>query len=98
MNDIQGVVGVKQLPNYEITRSDGGLHGYGIKDKTQNVKFRWEHQNLEFNRFQVAHFRLLGDDRRLPYGTSILEKGRRYWRILLMAEGFHVNLSNCKRI
>lgn len=86
MNDTQGVIGVKQLPNYEITRSDGGLHGYGIKDKTENVKFRWEHQNLEFNRFQVAHFRLLGDDRRLPYGTSILEKGRRYWRILLMAE------------
>jgi hypothetical protein len=31
-------------------------------------------------------FRLLGDDRKLPYGTSMLEKIRRIWKQLLLAE------------
>jgi hypothetical protein len=34
----------------------------------------------------VAHFRLLGDDRKLPYGTSMLDKIRRIWKQLLLAE------------
>jgi len=34
----------------------------------------------------MAHFRLLGDDRRLPYGTSMLEKARRIWKQLLLSE------------
>ena len=33
-----------------------------------------------------SHFRLLGDDRKLPYGTSVLDKVRRTWRQLLLAE------------
>jgi hypothetical protein len=31
-------------------------------------------RDIEFNSWMIAHFRLLGDDRRLPYGTSVLEK------------------------
>ena len=46
----------------------------------------WGQKNMEFNAWQVAHFRLLGDDRRLPYGTSILEKARRIWKQLLLSE------------
>jgi hypothetical protein len=34
----------------------------------------------------IAHFRLLGDDRRLPYGTSVLEKARRIWKQLILSE------------
>jgi hypothetical protein len=34
----------------------------------------------------MAHFRLLGDDRKLPYGTSMLEKARRIWKQLVLAE------------
>ena len=41
---------------------------------------------MEFNSWQIAHFRLLGDDRRLPYGTSILEKARRIWKQLILSE------------
>ncbi len=33
-----------------------------------------------------SHFRLLGDDRRLPYGTSMLEKARRIWKQLQLSE------------
>jgi hypothetical protein len=41
---------------------------------------------MEFNTWEVAHFRLLGDDRKLPYGTSMLEKARRIWKQLLLSE------------
>jgi hypothetical protein len=41
---------------------------------------------MEFNTFEIAHFRLLGDDRKLPYGTSMLEKARRIWKQLVLAE------------
>ena len=34
----------------------------------------------------MAHFRLLGDDRKLPYGTSVLEKARRIWKQLILSE------------
>jgi len=34
----------------------------------------------------MAHFRILGDDRKLPYGTSMLEKARRIWKQLLLSE------------
>jgi hypothetical protein len=41
---------------------------------------------MEFNTWEMAHFRLLGDDRKLPYGTSMLEKARRIWKQLVLAE------------
>jgi hypothetical protein len=40
----------------------------------------------EFNTFEIAHFRLLGDDKYLPYGSSALNKVRRVFRQLVMAE------------
>lgn len=85
----KGIIGVKQLPNIEITRTEptfskvASLADFGSED---GVKFFWKNKDLEFNSFEVAHFRLLGDDRKLPYGTSILEKARRIWKQLLMAE------------
>ncbi len=41
---------------------------------------------MEFQSWEIAHFRLLGDDRKLPYGTSMLEKIRRIWKQLLLSE------------
>jgi hypothetical protein len=41
---------------------------------------------MEFQSWEMAHFRLLGDDRKLPYGTSMLEKARRIWKQLLLCE------------
>jgi hypothetical protein len=91
----RGVTGVKQLPNFEIERREGGVYDMisanlnGIErgsNKDDKVKFFWRGRDLEFMNWQVAHFRLLGDDRRLPYGTSVLEKARRIWKLLLLAE------------
>ena len=86
----EGITGVKQLPNIEITRKDN--EGFGEnsvnseEDKFNPVKFVWGQRDIEFNAWQIAHFRLLGDDRRLPYGTSMLEKARRIWKQLLLSE------------
>jgi len=85
-----GILGVKQLPNIEISRKEN--EGFGENsmnsdtDKYNPVKFIWGQRDIEFNAWQVAHFRLLGDDRRLPYGTSMLEKARRIWKQLLLSE------------
>jgi hypothetical protein len=85
----QGIVGVTQLPNIEMTRSEPGFSKVTSLDdqqKEKNIKFFWKDKNVEFNSFEVSHFRLLGDDRRLPYGTSMLEKVRRIWKQLLLSE------------
>lgn len=88
-----GITGAKQLPNYEMERREGGLYdgimtGQGSTSLTSSnkVKFYWRTNDIEFHSLQIAHFRLLGDDRRLPYGTSLLEKARRIWKQLLLSE------------
>ena len=86
----KGIVGVQQLPNIEIERIEGasaktsGPHD--IKVPTRELRFHWKNKDLEFQAWEVAHFRLLGDDRKLPYGTSMLDKIRRIWKQLLLAE------------
>lgn len=91
ISDNNGVIGAKQMPNYEMERRDGGLFDMLTQKtdesyKTDKVKFYWRGRDVEFNSWQMAHFRLLGDDRRLPYGTSVLEKARRIWKQLLLSE------------
>lgn len=94
INDKQGVVSTKQMPNYEMERREAGLYdlvsGRELTgDESENkdrVKFYWRGRDIEFNSWQIAHFRLLGDDRRLPYGTSVLEKARRIWKQLILSE------------
>ena len=86
----KGIVGCMQLPNIEIERLERGMAA-----RTQNVeepaeskglRFKWKVKDMEFNSWEIAHFRLLGDDRKLPYGTSMLEKARRTWKQLLLSE------------
>ena len=86
----KGIVGCNQLPNIEIDRTDGttfvNAHSPAEEVKERKVEFKWKEKEMIFNSWEVAHFRLLGDDRRLPYGTSMLEKCRRIWKQLLLAE------------
>lgn len=93
INDTKGVIGGKQMPNYEMERREGGIFdmisGRELSDQDSDanrVKFFWRGRDVEFNSWQIAHFRLLGDDRRLPYGTSVLEKARRIWKQLILSE------------
>lgn len=87
----KGVVGCLQLPNIEIERIERSMKGKstlndGGESEQKALRFNWKDRNLEFNTWEIAHFRLLGDDRKLPYGTSMLEKARRIWKQLLLSE------------
>ncbi len=86
----KGIIGVNQLPIIEIERLERGMMAKNSESSQdvdkKHMKFTWKHKNMEFNTWEVAHFRLLGDDRRLPYGTSMLEKARRIWKQLLLSE------------
>ncbi len=90
----KGVVGCQQLPNIEVERYETGLATQNFNmngqpptgSENKGLKFLWKAQNMEFQPWEIGHFRLLGDDRRLPYGTSMLEKSRRIWKQLLLSE------------
>ena len=86
----KGIMGAQQLPNIEITRQERGMKMKPERNSssTENdaLKFIWQNKDMEFNTWEIAHFRLLGDDRKLPYGTSMLEKGRRIWKQLILSE------------
>jgi hypothetical protein len=89
----RGVVGVQQLPTIEIERHEVGVSQKISVDITKeldkdkkSLHFTWKNKNMEFQSWEIAHFRLLGDDRKLPYGTSMLEKARRIWKQLLLSE------------
>ena len=95
IDEKHGVMGGKQMPNYEMERRETGLFdmisGRELSNSEEQsagdkVKFFWRGRDIEFNSWQIAHFRLLGDDRRLPYGTSVLEKARRIWKQLILSE------------
>jgi hypothetical protein len=86
----KGIIGCQQLPNIEIERIEGAAgktpNQRDIKVPTRELRFSWKNKDLEFQAWEMAHFRLLGDDRKLPYGTSMLDKVRRIWKQLLLAE------------
>ena len=82
--DIDEETGVKScigLPPQEIERLEG-------EDPTNPnyVQFQWNSGGLTFENWQMAHFRILGNDKYSPYGTSVLEPARRIWRQLLLLE------------
>jgi hypothetical protein len=85
-----GIVGCQQLPNIEIERIEGAAgktpNQIDTKVPSRELRFQWKNKDLEFQAWEVAHFRLLGDDRKLPYGTAMLDKVRRIWKQLLLAE------------
>lgn len=77
----KGITGVRPLMPLYIKREEEIIPMKGDSLKFINT------QNLdEYNPYQIAHFRLMGDDKFLPYGCSILSKVRRTWMQLVRAE------------
>ena len=76
-----GVTSAIGLPTFEIERLEG-------EDKTnpKYVQFQWNSGGLTFENWQMAHFRILGNDKYAPYGTSVLEPARRIFRQLILLE------------
>jgi hypothetical protein len=84
-NDVSpefGVVNAYPIPITEIEREEN----YDKNDPSA-VRFRWITQgNTILENWQISHFRLLGNDAFLPYGSSVLEAARRIWRQLILIE------------
>lgn len=76
----EGIYDVIALPVDEIHREEG------YEGRTDNVRFRWETTGDYFEDWQVAHFRLLEDVQKLPYGRSMLDPARKLWKQLQLAE------------
>jgi len=81
VDDKLGVTSVIGLPNSEVERLEG-------QDPTNPnyVQYQWNGGGMTFENWQVAHFRILGNDKHAPYGTSILDPARRIWRQLTLLE------------
>ena len=81
VDEKDGIRNVIGLPTSELERLEG-------EDKTNPnyVQFQWNSGAMTFENWQVAHFRVLGNDKFAPYGTSVLEPARRIWRQLTLIE------------
>jgi hypothetical protein len=81
IDEEDGVKSIIGLPPQEVERLEG-------EDPTNPnyVQFQWNSGGLTFENWQIAHFRILGNDKYSPYGTSVLEPARRIWRQLTLLE------------
>lgn len=81
LDEEHGIKNVIGLPYNEVERIEG-------EDKTNPnyVQFQWNQAGMTFENWQIAHFRILGNDKFAPYGTSVLEPSRRIWRQLTLLE------------
>ena len=81
IDDVMGIKSVIGLPGQELERLEG-------EDKTNPnyCQFQWNSAGLTFENWQIGHFRILGNDKYTPYGTSVLEPARRIWRQLTLLE------------
>lgn len=81
-DDEHGILNLIPIPINEIEREEGE----DPKDPLA-VRFRWlTRGNTILQNWQIIHFRLLGNDAYLPYGSSVLEPARRIWRQLILIE------------
>ncbi len=81
IDDTLGITSVIGMPNNEVERLEG-------QDPTNPnyVQYQWNGAGMTFENWQVAHFRILGNDKYSPYGTSVLDPARRIWRQLVLLE------------
>ena len=81
VDEVDGIQNVMGLPTHEVERLEG-------EDKTNPnyLQFQWNSGGMTFENWQIAHFRILGNDKYAPYGTSVLEPARRIWRQLTLLE------------
>ena len=78
-----GVYLVHPISPYELTRVEGS--------DPKNINYvKFQHDGLgggmEYENFEIAHFRLLSDSNFLPYGKSMIEPARRVWKQLSLME------------
>mgnify|MGYP003143670657 CR=1 FL=1 len=77
----EGIKNVIGLPSNELERLEGEDEA-----NPNYIQYQWNSAGLTLENWQVGHFRILGNDKFAPYGTSILEPARRIWRQLTLLE------------
>jgi len=78
-----GIHLVHPISPYELTRVEGS--------DPKNLNYvKYQHDGMgggmEYENFEIAHFRLLSDSNFLPYGKSMIEPARRVWKQLSLME------------
>jgi len=96
VSDKFGITNVVPLSPYEVVRSEGEdeKNPYYTKFYLESIEgahpyFGQRQQGkskVEFENFQVAHFRLASDSNFLPYGKSMIEATRKIWKQLTLME------------
>jgi hypothetical protein len=76
----EGIYDVRMLPVAEIHREEA------FDGNINSSRFKWDINNMYFEEFQIAHFRLVSDGTKIPYGRSILDPARKLWKQLQLAE------------
>ena len=82
IDDTLGITNVIPLPVREVERLEGK-----DPDNPNYIQYYWvgsTQPGVTFENWQIAHLRVLGNDKYIPYGTSILEAARRIWRQLIL--------------
>ncbi len=81
LHETSGVKSAIGLPPSEVERLEG-------QDPTNPnyVQYQWNSAGMTLENWQIAHFRVLGNDKFAPYGTSVLDPARRIWRQLTLLE------------
>ena len=91
IDDKYGIHNVVPLSSYDVVRLEGI-----DPENPEYIKFMLEptdpnqqnlsHTQKEYENFEIAHFRLLGDSNYLPYGKAMIEGGRKTWKQLSLME------------
>jgi len=88
--DKHGVVNVKPLSVYEVSRMEGHdpsnpkLVQFQLEEYNETV--RASKAGKLFENYEIAHFRNLADTNYLPYGKSMMEGARRVFKQLTLME------------
>ena len=96
INDKYGITNVIPLSPYEVIRAEGEdpENPYYTKFYLETMEAthpylhvnKKQHGKVEFENFQIAHFRLASDSNLIPYGKSMLEGGRKVWKQVTLME------------
>jgi hypothetical protein len=85
IDDKEGITNAIPLPVREVQRIEG-------TDPTNPnyIQYFWQGaegaKGVTFENWQISHFRVMGNDKYVPYGTSVMEPARRVWRQLTLLE------------
>ena len=91
IEDEIGIVNVTPLSAYEVRREEAydESNPYSVRfviEGSSNYQTGVRQDKTTLESYQVAHFRLLSDTNFLPYGKSMIEGARKFFKMLTLME------------